>query len=80
MSEYKFTTEACFLAWLGENLPPEQFSQWEEDYKQPRQQSRERYEVTPKHAGTTVSVDDAGYITRINVMFHVAFRRPKAHS
>ena len=31
--EYTFATEAAFLAWLEENVPPEQFALWEEDYK-----------------------------------------------
>ena len=74
--EYKVATEAAFLAWLEENVPPEQFALWEEDYTKARKRSRERAEGVPKHAGTTVRMED-GRIVEIRVVYHGACRRPK---
>ena len=39
--EYMSATEASFLAWLDENVPPEKFALWEKDYKKAREGSRE---------------------------------------
>ena len=53
--EYKFATEAAFLAWLEEksSLPC-----GKKITRMARQRSRERAEGVPKHAGTTVRMED----------------------